>query len=103
MIIQEAFIFSLFLLHRFGDEFRCGSFYADKFLQAFPSVLDEIRYPLHGSKDEKVKRCYLLRTMERFAYLFGLIELDSDSSPFIGRSYKIKKSPLFDELLSFHG
>ena len=103
MIIQEAFLFSLFLLHRFGDDFRCASFYADKFLQAFPKVLDEIRYPLYGSKDEEVKRCYSLRTMERFAHLFGLIELDSDSSPFIGRSYKIKKSSLFDELLSFRG
>lgn len=100
-IIQQSFLFSLFLLHLFGDEFRDVSFYADKFLQAFPSVLDEIRETLYGTKEEEVKHCYLLRTMERFARLFGLIELDRDLSLFIGQSYKIKKSPLLEGLLSF--
>ena len=102
MMIQEAFLFSLFLLHRYGDESRCESFYADKFLQAFPSVVDEIREPLYGSKADEIMRCYAVRTMKRFAHLFGLIELDSDSSVHILRDSQIKKSPLLDQLVSFH-
>ena len=101
-IIQEAFLFSLFLIHRFGEEFRYSTFYEEKFLQAFPTALDEVSDPLYGSKEEQLKRSYSLRTMKRFAHFFGLIELDSNSSTFISQSYKIKKSPLLDQLLSFH-
>ncbi len=102
MIIQEAFLFSLFLIHRFGDEFRDVAFYEQKFLQAFPTALDEVGDPVYGSKEEQLKRCYSLRTMERFAHFFGLIELDSNHHTYIGRNYKMKKSPLFDQLLRFH-
>lgn len=100
-IIQEAFLFSLFLIHRFGEGFRDPTFYEEKFLQAFPAVLDEVRDPVYGSKEEQVGHAYSLRTMKRFAHFFGLIELDSNSSRFISRSYKMKKSPLLDQLLSF--
>ena len=102
-IIQEAFLFSLFLIHRFGEEFRDVAFYEEKFLQAFPTALDKVGDPVYGNKEEHLKRCYSLRTMERFAHFFGLIELDSNHHTYIGRNYKMKKSPLFDQLLSFRG
>ena len=101
-IIQEAFLFSLFLIHRFGDEFRCSTFYGEKFLQAFPTALDQVGDPVYGSKEEQLKRCYSLRTMERFAHFFGLIELDGNYPRFVSRSYKMKKSPLLDQLLRLH-
>ena len=101
-LIQEAFLFSLFLIHRFGDEFRKATFYEEKFLQAFPTALDEVSDPVYGSKEDQVKRCYSLRTMERFARFFGLIELDTNYSRFASQSYKMKKSALLDQLLSFH-
>lgn len=101
-IIQEAFLFSLFLIHRFGNEFRCVTFYEEKFLQAFPAVLDKVSDRLCRSKEEHVRLSYSLRTMKRFARFFGLIELDSNSSMLIRQSYKIKKSTLLDQLLSFH-
>ena len=100
-IIQEAFLFSLFLIHRFGERFRDPAFYEEKFLQAFPGVLHEVRDPVYGSREEQVGHAYSLRTMKRFAHFFGLIELDSNSPRFISRSYKMKKSPLLDQLLSF--
>ena len=101
-IIQEAFLFSLFLIHRFGDEFRCPTFYEEKFLQAFPTALDAVSDPVYGSKEEQLKRCYSLRTMKRFAHFFGLIELDGDYPRLVSQNYKMKKSPLLDQLLRFH-
>jgi len=35
-IIQKRFLFSLYLLHKFGDIYRERDFYSDRFLQAFP-------------------------------------------------------------------
>jgi len=101
-LIQEAFLFSLFLIHRFGDEFRSPVFYEEKFLQAFPTVLDEVKDPVYGSKEDQVRNCYSLRTMERFARFFGLIELDGNYPGFVRRSYKMKKSALLDQLINFH-
>ncbi|MGA2956202.1 MAG: hypothetical protein ABSF48_10830, partial [Thermodesulfobacteriota bacterium] len=40
-IVQNSFLFTLFCLHRFGDETRSGEFYAELFLRAFPMVLGE--------------------------------------------------------------
>ena len=102
VIIQEAFLFSLFLIHRYGKEFRHPTFYEEKFLQAFPTALDAVGDPVYQSKEEQVGHAYSLRTMERFAHFFGLIELDTDYYRSISRSYKIRKSPLLDQLISFH-
>ena len=100
--IQKAFLFSLFLIHKFGNEFRNATFYEEKFLAAFPAIVDEVGDPVYGSKEEQVMRCYSLRTMERFARFFGLIELDTNYPRFVRRNYKMKKSALLDQLISFH-
>lgn len=101
-IIQRSFLFSLFLLQKFGDEFRSPAFYEEKFLQAFPTVLDEVSDRVYRSKEEYVSLCYSLRTIQRFAQFFGLIEMDSNFPMPIERNYKIKKLPLLDQLLCFH-
>jgi hypothetical protein len=101
-IIQQSFLFSLFLLHRFGAEFRGQAFYEDRFLQAFPHVLQEVPEPPYRTKEEYVSACYSLRTMERFALFFGLIERNILSDEILKRRYEIKKRPLLDELVSFN-
>lgn len=95
-IIQQAVLFSLFLIHKFGNEFRYPTFYEEKFLQAFPSVLDEAGERLYMTREEHVRRSYSLRTMMRFAHFFGLIELETTPSIGIGQNYKLRKTPLLD-------
>jgi hypothetical protein len=102
-IIQQAFLFSLFLIHKYGEEFRSPTFYEEKFLEAFPAALDEVGGdPIYGSKEEQIGHTYSLRTMKRFAHFFGLIELDRDSYRFIGRNFKMRKTPLLDHVIRFH-
>jgi hypothetical protein len=40
--IQSAFLFTLYLLMRYGDISRSQVFYEDAFLRAFPMLLDEV-------------------------------------------------------------
>ncbi|NIA28273.1 MAG: hypothetical protein GWP02_09480 [Desulfobulbaceae bacterium] len=40
--IQTAFLFTLYLLMRYGDTWQPDEFYAGSFLRAFPMVLDEL-------------------------------------------------------------
>ena len=101
-IIQLSFLFSLFLLHEFGDDFRQPSFYEDKFMQAFPTAVREIPYPHYRTREEHIGACYSLRTMERFAHFFGLIEIRNHSDYLFRRDYEIRKRPLLDEFVSFN-
>ncbi len=101
-IIQLSFVFSLFLLHKFGADFHKPAFYEDKFIQAFPAAMREIPDPPYGTREEYIGDCYSLRTMERFAVFFGLIEMNILSDKIFKREYEIKKRPLLDELVSFN-
>lgn len=100
-IVQQSFLYSLFLLAKFGAAFRPAAFYEGKFLQAFPDVLGEINEPAYRSKESYIGRCYTLRTMERFAYFFGLIEI-KDHKPAVFRdTFEMRKRPLLDRLVTF--
>lgn len=101
VIVQQSFLYSLFLLYRFGTPFRPPAFYEEKFLRAFPGVLREIAEPMYKPKEDYIGHCYTLRTMERFAHFFGLIEIREVSPGLFPREIEIKKSPLLDQLVHF--
>lgn len=72
--IQQGALFSLYLLSRYGGEFRPADFYADAFSKAFPMVLEETQDSRFDSAADQARRAYRLRTFDRFAVLFGLAE-----------------------------
>jgi SEC-C motif len=74
-IIQTGWMFSLYCLSLFGHQWRSCSFYADKFLHAFPMVLDGFDETPYASVKKQFNWCYNLRTLERFALFWGLIEI----------------------------
>ena len=100
-IVQDSFLFTLFCLHRFGDEARSGKFYADLFLRAFPTVLDELPQRPYGSPEEEAKRCFSLRALERFASFFGFADVRLPGRYQMGLPLQVKKEPLLDSWISF--
>jgi len=99
--IQHAFAFSLYLLARHGDTSLSQHFYEDAFLNAFPTLLDEAEPRLYTSAEEQVRRCYTMRTLERFADFFGLATLTPTNDDIINRDYRVVKTPLLDAALQF--
>jgi len=100
-IIQKSFLFTLFCLHRFGDEGKSGEFYVDLFLRAFPMVSDELpRNHPYWNPERDAKRCFSLRALERFASFFGLasIQMPLRHSEL---PLEIRKEPLLDLWISF--
>jgi hypothetical protein len=100
-IVQDSFLFTLFCLHRFGNEARPGEFYADLFLRAFPTVLNELPRGLYGSPEEEAKRCFSLRALERFANFFGFANVLIPGRYQLGLPLEVKKEPLLDSWISF--
>jgi hypothetical protein len=62
---QVGYRYSLYLLSKYGGEQRPETFYAQKYLRAFPN--------LRSSNDDQDARCYGLRTFSRFFRYFGFL------------------------------
>lgn len=97
--IQQAFAFTLYMLARHGDTPRSRHFYEDAFLNAFPMLVDEIEPSPYTDSDTLVRRCYSLRTLERFVDFFGLARLTPTKKDIVDREYSLVKTPLLDAVL----
>lgn len=95
---QSGFGFSLILLSNYGSQRRLGSFYAEKYFEAFPMMLDNVN-PRYGSLEAYSTRCYILRTFERFLNYFGLIRIEKEG-PFHEETIYITKTDLYDKLIT---
>lgn len=100
--IQQSFLFTLYLLWQHGDEWKPSGFYTDIFLKAFPMVVDEVEPLPYMTAEDEIRHCYSLRALERFLQFMGLSSIKKIpiGKPF-ARDYRIKKSPLLDEVVDF--
>jgi len=99
--MQTAFLFTLYLLMRYGNTRRPHQFYEDGFLRAFPMVLDEIPEQPFFTPEEKVRNCYTWRTLVHFAGFFGLADVAPVSDEFLCREYCVRSLPLLHEAVQF--
>jgi hypothetical protein len=103
LLIQQSFLFTLYLLKRHGTEWQRSRFYEDWFLRAFPSVLQEVA-PLRDyfSSEQILRSCYSLRCLESFAGFLGLAEIQRDSAERYADDFRLRKLPLLDHIVQFH-
>lgn len=101
-IVQDSFLFTLFLITRYGGDWKTNPFYEDLFLRAFPAVVKEIPAAPWQTAEELIRRCYSLRCLERFAAYMGLIDIQWESEKRLGQQFNLKKRPLLDEAVRFH-
>ncbi|OEU62894.1 MAG: hypothetical protein BA870_02300 [Desulfuromonadales bacterium C00003094] len=100
--IQQSFLFTLYLLSRFGNDWRSSVFYEDHFLQAFPMVLDELMSLTYQTPEQQARSCYTLRTLVHFAGFLGLATVEPvESDQPLVRQYRVKKSPQLDNAVQF--
>ena len=101
-IIQQSFLFTLYLLQRYGNEWRPAAFYSDCFLRAFPMVLADARPLSFETPENMVGRCYTLRSLERFTEFLGLVEIERDPSERFTADFRLRKLPLLDHVVLYH-
>ena len=92
-IIQAGFGFSIFLVQMYGSKSRSTDFYSDKFLNAFPKVLDDFKGTEYQTGKRAYQNAYSLRTFRRFLKRFSLIEMSDKRT--------IRKRPLIDHLVEW--
>ena len=99
--IQTAFLFTLYLLMRYGDTWRPHEFYEDSFLRAFPRLLDELPQHQVFTPEEEVRRCYTWRTLVHFVGFFGLATVEPVSDKRFCDEYRVKGLPLLHASVQF--
>jgi len=100
-IVQHSFLYTLFLLASFGNTQQPQQFYEDKFLAAFPMALDMFGESSYSTAEDEARRCYFLRSIDRFAVFFGLAELNLKSRKLYREKYLVRKSALLDCFVNF--
>lgn len=98
---RQSFLFTLYLLQKYGGKTRLHTFYEDIFITAFPQLLEEVGDRPYMSAEETVRRAYSLRSLGKFAVFFGLIESAPTSEDYLNRQYEVKKRQFLDQLVTF--
>jgi len=99
--IQSSFLFTLYLLMRYGDISQSQVFYEDAFLGAFPKLLDEVPPSQICSPDKTVRRVYTWRALVHFAGFLGLATVESASDELPCHEYRVKALPLLGQIVQF--
>ena len=99
-IIQQAFLYTVYLLQRFGEAWRETTFYEDAFLRAFPQALDELAPRSYGTPESIVRQTYTQRALEHFAVFLGLAEMRPVGDPKERRG-EIRALPLVHTAIRF--
>jgi hypothetical protein len=99
---QLGFAFSLYLISKYGNVERLDSLYSEKYIKAFPKIqLDYNDDPLNKEGNREFHHCYSLRTFERFLEYFNMTESRTEGKLYQETKKIIKKTALFDEIISF--
>ena len=99
--IQQSFLFTLYLLARYGNTSRPHTFYEDAFLRAFPIVLDDIPSSPIFTAEEELRRCYAWRALVDFTGFLGLAEVAKVSDELLCCEYRVKSLPLLGRAVQF--
>jgi len=101
-LIQYFWAFSLYLLHKFGDDWRPAKFYEDAFLQAFPALADPELDTPYQSAEDMVRAAFHHRVLRFWLPMFGLAEYESlEPDKALHKNYRVRKTPLAEQVVVF--
>jgi hypothetical protein len=89
--------FILGLLIKYGSEEHESKFYADKYLKAFPTLINGIKEHDYRTKDKSFSVTVRVRVFERFLNWFSIIDTRQEGNNYVNDLF-IKKTVLLDEV-----
>lgn len=99
--IQQSFAYTLYLLQHCSAQWLHQSILEEKYVGAFPVLLSEIPGNDYFTPEQYLSSCYTHRAINKFAAFLGLVELEKVDKDQYLSSYRIKKLPLLDAVVSF--
>lgn len=100
-IIQQSFVFSLYVLSRFGEEWCPTAFYENAFLRAFPTSLQDLPQDPLYTPEMSVHACYRHRVLQGFAGFLGLAVVEPTTRDRYPMAFQVRRLPLLAEAVTF--
>lgn len=98
---QLGWGFTVYLLERFGQSEQPIEFYTDRYLKAFPTLLEAFPKRQYGTPMEDFANCYRVRVFERFLEWFGFVTIEHIHE-IHGRQFDtVKRTDLFQTVFRF--
>jgi hypothetical protein len=98
---QLGWGFTVYLLDKFGQSDRTIEFYAEKYLKAFPKLLEFFPARPYGTPVKDFVNCYRVRTFERFLEWFGFAKVGHLQGIRGNKSESVKRTDLFNMVFKF--
>jgi len=101
-IIQQAFLFSCYILDRKAKTYVNVNEVSTCFIQAFPAVLKtEEKYLSSEEPYGLLQHSFYVRFIERFCEYFGLVTIQKKEKKLLQLDYLIRTTPFFDEMFQW--
>jgi hypothetical protein len=100
--MQRSFAFTIYLLDKFGDDWRPASFYEDAFMNAFPDLSNADDRLGFADSPEMIKWIFTRCNVADFGVLFGFAEAKYDNSGILRHVTEVRKTELLSQLVKFH-
>jgi hypothetical protein len=99
--IQQLWGFSVHLLFQFGHTDQRVDFYSQKFLMAFPLILEQFSEESFSNPVHDFERCYCYRTFERFLNWWGFAKVGGKQTFLDWKHQSVSSTPLLREVFLF--
>jgi hypothetical protein len=100
-IIQQAFLFSCYILHTKAKTYVNANEFSNYFIQAFPAVINAERDLSSEESNHLAQHCFHVRFIERFSEYFGLVTIQKKEKRSLQLNYLIRTTPLFDDMFQW--
>jgi hypothetical protein len=97
---QYGYLFSIYLLKKYGENENFTNFYSAKYLQVFEKFITLFDDD-YSTPEKQFNSCYTVRTFERFTEWFGLTNINGKNNFFDQENAKIIKTKLFDKIFVY--
>jgi hypothetical protein len=98
---QLGWGFTICLLEKFGQGERTIEFYAEKYLKAFPKLLEFFPARPYGTPEGDFVNCYRVRTFERFLEWFEFVKVKHVHGMHSKRSDSVTRTDVFQKVFRF--
>jgi hypothetical protein len=101
-IIQQAFLFSCYILHIKAKTCANANELSTYFIQAFPAVINAEERDLSSEESlQLAQHSFYVRFIERFCEYFGLVTIEKKEKRSLQLDYLIRTTPFFDEMFQW--
>ncbi|MCU0359756.1 MAG: hypothetical protein MUF75_03400 [Bacteroidia bacterium] len=93
--------FTVILLLKYGSESHQLSYYAEKYIRAFPNLLRDFPQRQYSTPKEDLIRCYCLRSFERFMEWWGFVNIEPKDHFLFDLNQNISVTPVLKEVFNY--